>query len=163
MRGVVQLDTYWRQTARVCLIEDYHDSAYALTEQLLRSAAEQGMGRRVSYHPMLPDRVDALELTDTATAFVVCSPEQAASIVAHLPHVRTLNMRRMLRQNELRGVREQLRRLDRLRQGLLDATCLCMQKVADAHFALEQLYIDAMDFSAKEQFTQAFCRRLFGE
>lgn len=161
MRGVVQLDTYWRQPTRVCLIEDYHDSAYTLTEQLLRSAAEQGMGRRVSYHPILPDRVDALELTDTATAFVVCSPEQTATIAAHLPHARTLNMRRMLKQNELRGVREQLRRLDRLRQGLLDSTCLCMQKVADSHFALEQLYIDAMDFSAKEQYTKALCAKLF--
>lgn len=162
MHGVVGLDTYWRKFERVCLIEDYHDSAYALTELLARHAAELGMQRQVSYHPVLPECVDALALTDISTAFVVCTPPMVATITGQLPHARTLSMRRMLKNDELGGVREHLRRVEKLRGALLDEACRCMQAVADAHFALEQIYISAMDFSAKEQYTKALCSKIFG-
>ena len=162
MGGLVQLDTYWRQCERLCLIEDYHDSAYALTDMLAHRARELGMRRRVSYHPVLPDRVDALALTDSSTAFVVCTQEIAATIIEQQPHARILSMRRMLKSDALRGVREQLRRVEKLRRGLLDEGCLCLQAVADAHFALEQIYVSAMDFAAKEKYTKALCDKIFG-
>ena len=36
-----------------------------------------------------------------------------------------------------------------------------MKRVRDAHFRLEELYMNAMDFAAKEKFTKAFCQKLF--
>ena len=161
MRGRVWLDTYARGAERLCLIEDYHDSAFVLTDLLSQHAAREKMSRRISYHPVLPDRVDALWLTATNTAFVVCSQEQTATLTEALPHARVVCMRRMMVKDQLRAARDELRRVSRLRDALLDEAGLQMQKVAKAHFSLEQIYTAAMDFAAKERFTAKFCQKLF--
>lgn len=161
MRGRVRLDTYLQKATRLCLIEDYHDSAYILTDLLAQGAAQAAQNRRISHHPILPDRVDALWLTSTNTAFVVCSQEQTAELSEQLPHARIISMRRMVLKDMFRAVREEARRVDRIRGTLLDEACIQMQKVADAHFALEQIYTSAMDFAAKERFTTEFCRKVF--
>ena len=36
-----------------------------------------------------------------------------------------------------------------------------LEAVREAHFRLEEIYAKAMDFEAKEQFTKAFCERIF--
>ncbi len=161
MRGRVRLDTYLRGAERLCLIEDYHDSAYVLTDLLSQHAAQAKMSRRISYHPVLPDRVDALWLTATNTAFLVCTQEQIVTLTEALPHARVVCMRRMTVKEQLRAARDELRRVSRLRDALLDEASLQMQKVAKAHFALEQIYTSAMDFTAKERFTAKLCQALF--
>lgn len=161
MRGRVRLDTYLRGAERLCLIEDYHDAAYALTELLDRSAAHLGLDRRISYHPILPDRIDALWLIQSNTAFVVCQKEQTAMLTDALPHARVVYMGRMMSKERLRAVRDELRRITRLRDALIDEAWVQMQKVAKAHFSLEQVYTAAMDFAAKERFTVEFCHGLF--
>ena len=163
MRGRVRLDTYLRGAERLCLIEDYHDAAYALTELIGQSTAQLGTDRRISYHPILPDRIDALWLTQSSTAFVVCQREQTAMLTDALPHARVVYMGRMMNKERLRQARDELRRITRLRDALIDEAVLQMQKVARAHFALEQVYTAAMDFAAKERFTAELCHALFDQ
>ena len=38
-----------------------------------------------------------------------------------------------------------------------------LEEVRKTHFSVENIYIRAMDFEAKERFTEAFCKSLFGE
>ncbi|MBO5898098.1 MAG: hypothetical protein J6R04_03710 [Clostridia bacterium] len=163
LSGCVRLDTYLRRSERLCLIEDYHDSAYLLTERLSAEAVSRGLDVRVSYHPVLPDRIDALMLTADRTAFVVCSHGEVEHLSHAFPHARIVSMKRMTVSERVRAVREQLRRTTHLRDALLEEACLQLDCAARAHFELENIYTAAMDFAAKEQFTQALCRRLFGE
>lgn len=161
--GWVRLDTYLRQGERLCLIEDYHDSAYALTACLAALAQERGLDVRVSYHPVLPDRMDALMMTGDRTAFVVCSHSEIETLSRAYPHARIVTMKGLTVGERVRAVREQLRRMTRLRDALLEEACLQLDMAATAHFELERIYTAAMDFAAKERFTQALCQRLFGE
>ena len=163
MSGRVRLDTYLRLGERVCLIEDYGDTAYMLTHALLEAASGRGANVQVSYHPVLPDRIDALLLEDDKTVFVVCGAEDADKLSLHVPHARHISMRRMLLPAALRGVREEVRRACRLRASLMDAAQAALQGVSRAHFELERLYGAAMDFEAKERYTDALCRRLFSD
>ncbi len=161
MRGRVRLNSYFRESDRLCIIEDYFDSAYALTGMIAQRAIEMRQDMRISYHPVLPDRVDALLLTSSKTAFVVCSAEETASIAEQLPHARMVSMHRMIDKTCFRAVRDEVRRVGKLRGYLLDEACVQLNQVAEAHFNLEKIYTAAMDFGAKEQFTASFCRRMF--
>ena len=161
MGGRVQLNTYLRRAQRLCLVEDYHDSAYVLMGLLAQIAFDRRQSACVSYHPVLPDRIDALLLTTSRTAFVVCSAEEIEALSSEFPHSRVISMRRMIVREQYRRVRGEIRRSARLREALVDEACLCMQDVAKAHFLLEQHYTAAMNFEAKERFTADFCKRLF--
>lgn len=163
MAGHVQLDTYLHMGERLCLIEDYHDSAYTLTGMLAQMALEARLDVRLSYHPVLPDRIDALHLCASKTTFAVCSSDQVAAWSELMPHARVIAMRRMTDRERLRDARGEIRRADKLREALLEGAGEQFAKVAQAHFSLEAIYTHAMDFSAKERYTTAFCHRLFAD
>ena len=163
LAGCVRLDTYLRQSERLCLIEDYHDSAYALTARLAALAQARSLDVRISYHPVLPDRIDALLLASERTAFVVCLHGEAETLALDYPHARIVSMKRLTVGERVRRVREELRRMTRLRDALLDEACLQLDHASKAHFELERIYTAAMDFAAKERFTEALCQRLFGQ
>ncbi len=162
MKGRIRLDTYLRQAARVCLIEDYLDTAYLLTRELGQRAMEQGIDVRVSYHPILPDRIDALMLEDSKTVFLVCETEKIEVLRGVAPHGRVVSMRRLVEPTVMRGKRESIRQTYRLREALIGGAQDELKKVSRAHFELESIYSAAMDFEAKERYTGALCERLFG-
>ena len=163
MRGRVRLDTYLRECERLCLIEDYYDSAYLLTSRLAQLAADEGQGVDISYHPVLPDRIDALLFRESKTAFVVCESGEIGELTEQFSPCRIIRMKRLMLPQPLREVRKELRRQYRLREALLDEAGVCLERVAQAHFALENIYGEAMDFGAEEAYARQLCLALFGE
>jgi hemerythrin len=45
----------------------------------------------------------------------------------------------------------------------MESACHALSQAAQSHFALEEIYTAAMDFPAKEAFTENFCRQTFGQ
>ncbi len=160
-KGRVRLDTYLRLSERICLIEDYLDTAYALTETLASMASENRQQLVLSYHPVLPDQIDALFLPGSRTVFFVCDAAQTEVLKQRFPHSRTLDMRRMIRTQAMRECRGELRQAQKLRQMLLERACHELRRVGDAHFKLEKIYSAAMDFDAKETYTHVLLDQIF--
>ena len=50
---------------------------------------------------------------------------------------------------------------ERMRRAMLDGAIESMEQVREYHFLIEEIYVSAMDFAAKESFTKSFCERLF--
>jgi hypothetical protein len=160
-KGLVRLDTYLRLSERICLIEDYLDTAYVLTEMLVSMASESRQHLSLSYHPVLPDRVDALFLPGSQTVFFVCDASQTEVLKQRFPHSRTLDMRRMIRTQAMRDSRGELRQAQKLREMLSERACHELRRVGDAHFKLEKIYSAAMDFDAKESYTELLLDQIF--
>lgn len=163
MSGRVRLDTYLYLGERVCLIENYLDTAYMLTRELGQMATERRLNVRISYHPVLPDRIDALLLEDSKTVFLVCDPGKGEELQAKAPHSRLVHMRHLVVPSAVRQVREKIRQTARLREALISEAQGELRQVAQAHFELEQIYSAAMDFDAKERYTRELCDQLFGK
>lgn len=161
MRGRVRLDTY-HHAGRICFLVDCYGAAYACTSRLCALAAERRLRRRVSYHPLLPDRVDALYLEDCDTAFIVIERAADAVCSESTTVYRVLHTRSLLLREPLTLAKPTLRADTRLRDQLLSRALEELSRVADAHFRLEALYAAAMDFTAKERLTEQLCHRLFG-
>ena len=161
MRGRVTLDTYLHLGERLCLIEDYYDSGFALMRRLADIAFERRIAARVSYHPILPDRIDALFLEESKTVFLVGERQEMLSFAERKPQARLIDMRRLVRRDLVRASRDRIRGTARLREALLEGACDALQEVKQAHFKLEEVYATAMNFAAKERYTGELCRRLF--
>ena len=159
MRGRCHLDTFEAQAERICVLERF----YGLELLLMRALYEQGLRRgarmTVSYHPVFTERPDALFFEDSRVAMVI--GDRARTLPQSCYH-RTVKLRRLTDASILREQREALREAQRQRDALLRLGESALASAAAPHFALEELYGRAMDFAAKEAFTEQLCHTLFG-
>ena len=74
-----------------------------------------------------------------------------------------VSLRRYVHPDALRAVRGELRHAGTLRDRLTESALRELAVAAKYHFELEKIYAAAMDFTAKEAFTESFCRDVFHE
>ena len=159
MQGQYTLATYEQQARRTVYLQDYYGTAYELSAAILAAARARGADALVSYHPVCPDRVDALYFPDAQLAFIVC---EHTPVPTDAENRKVLDLRRLVLPELVRLARTPLRAAARGYGQMLESACRCMQAVSRAHFSLEDIYSAAMDFEAKERYTVQLVGRIFG-
>ena len=175
MKGSVTLTSFEEAAmssgGRLIMAEDHPTRggsgiAAELTRRLLSISRKRGLFVYVSYDPLTPHKIDGLYYPRTGLCILSgCGQGNAdgrshpAEALEGLP-IRHLHLRRYLDSERLRAVRPELRRAMSLRKSLLEAAEARLSMAATHHFALEELYASAMDFRAKEAFTEAFCEEI---
>ena len=157
MAGKHTLHSFETAASSLILPEEYYGVGFALTVALLEESRARGLRVYVSYDPLCPKRVDGLLYPDTGLCILLRDTSPPEGIP-----VRVLPLRRYGDAEALRLVRGELRRTLALREELVEAALRHLSKASEAHFELEKIYSAAMDFSAKEAFTERFCRRVLG-
>ena len=155
MGGVTVLDTYAAMAERVTLIEDCRGSAQYLLAALRREAARRRLTVRVSYDPITPKAQDGLFLCSSRTSFLVAPRPLWREC---MPKV---GMQRFVAPIREESMRAELAIIGESEWRLMKGAERAFAAVSQAHFALEQIYGEAMNFEAKENFTRIFCRELF--
>ncbi|MBQ9806478.1 MAG: hypothetical protein IJW49_08255 [Clostridia bacterium] len=155
MRGEVIFDTYFADAEQTVLLEDCYGCAQVFLGRIGEMAIEKQWKIRVSHDPVFPDRLDGLFLQDFRRAFVILPKE------IEKPRGRVLSLRRFAEISGMRAVRGQVRFTRRLMESMREGALDALREVRELHFALEDCYVSAMDFEAKENFTKIFCSRLF--
>lgn len=136
---------------------EYYGVGYRLARELMTISQARRHRLWVSYDPLFPHRIDGLFYPDTGLCVLIGHADPPEGCLT-----RSLSLRRYTDPEALRRVRGELRQVGTLRDSLTDAATVCLSEVAVHHFELERIYSAAMDFKAKEQYTEAFCRELFG-
>lgn len=154
MSGRVRFDTYEKTADKLYVIRDCCGTAYLFLEALYSHAMAFGLRVRISRHPILPERIDALSLVDHGVAFVTGQKDTVDNAI---------NMRRFIKEDAYRSLRGYGKERMAVASMLIDCAEEAFACVRRHHFALEALFTDTMDFAAKEQFTDAFCTKLFGK
>ena len=152
MGGRVRLDTYERFAKRHCPVWDFGGTAHLFLATLYALCRERSISVRVSYHPLLSQQIDALELIDNGVVFSPAEGEE---------NDRVINMRRFVDVDGYRGVRGNIRESVALGERLLMLAEGTFTEIRACHFQLERLFGDTMDFSAKERFEERFADDLF--
>ncbi len=155
MRGEVAFDTYFRSAERLFLIEDLRGVGGYLLDAIGRRCVEKRLAVRLSHDPIEPERLDGIFLCDSKQAFVIDRGGEWGE------NCRRLSMRRFLDRAPMRRIKPRLTYLERMRRALLGGAVEALGRVREVHFAIEECYIAAMDFDAKEAFTKNFCSHLF--
>ena len=154
MRGEVGFDTYFANAEEIFFIEDCRGAGQYLMAELLRLASEKQVAIRLSHDPIMPHRIDGIFFSASKRAFVVGKEKPSYPF-------RKISMRRFVDTAGLGAVRWQVNYADRMSRALLGGAIDALEEARLTHFALEEIYIAAMDFDAKEAFTKNFCQNLF--
>ena len=155
MYGRVSFDTYERHADTVYEIKDLFSSGSFFLSALIERAGQCEIPVRVSYDPLMPEYPNAVFLSGSNAAFVLREPTESASDGA-----KSINMERFLEKSVYdlqKARRKQNKRI------LGELTSLAQEELVRAgryHMALEKIYVASMDFSAKEAFTESFCKML---
>ena len=155
MTGYTMLDTYYAGASSATLIEDCRGSAQYLLSAMRREAVRRSLSIRVSYDPISPGAIDGLFLCGTRRAFLVAP--RAMGTAAD----RRISMRRFVKRVQDESLRDELELIRQSEWRLMKGVEGAFASVLGAHFELERIYGDAMNFEAKENFTKIFCRELF--
>lgn len=157
MRGEVGFDTYFNEAKEIYIISDCHGAAQYFMMELGKLAVQKRLAIRLSHDPVEAEKIDGLFFNESGIAVVVC-PEGECDY----PHHR-IPMRRFVDTASMKHVRRELRFNDRISRAFKTEALAALEKVREVHFRLEDIYSAAMDFTAKEAFTKAFCEKLFAK
>lgn len=153
MSGVFHYDTYFELSGIYYEINDYFESAHFLMSEIYSAIRASGADLRVSDHPIIRGRLDALCVSASGLTFEIGNGTRGEG--------RVVNMKRFILPDRISSVRSDYRAADRVRSDILDLALGELQKVKKHHFVLEEIYGAAMDFEAKEEFSEEFCNKIF--
>ena len=110
----------------------------------------------ISRTPTDPTRLNALCLRRDKVSFIdeSCAAEKREQDKA-------INMERFWLPDQLRIVRGEVRQAARCREQLMKGAELAFADAREAHFAIEQIYIAAMDFAALNDYCNTLIERIF--
>lgn len=149
MKGEVSFDTYGKVRCPIA-IDDPLGLSWLLLGEIEGLCERRGISMRLSPDPLFPSRLDAIELPNAGVSFFIGKDGDGIS------------MRKFLRAEAFRPVRQELRSVRAVQKKLRELALSSLAAAARAHFALEEIYGATMDFEKKEKFTADFCNRLFG-
>ncbi|MBQ3508301.1 MAG: hypothetical protein IJA91_07110 [Clostridia bacterium] len=162
MAGNCSLHTFERESfsagGTLLQLSDYYGIGYRLTAALLALSKEKKLSVQVSYDPVYPHKIDGLYYPHTGLCILFGHAEPCEGAIS-----RMVSLRRYVHPDALRAVRGELRHAGTLRDRLTESALRELAVAAKYHFELEKIYAAAMDFTAKEAFTESFCRDVFHE
>ena len=138
-------------------LSDHYGMGYRLTAALFALSEEKKLTVLVSYDPVYPHKIDGLYYPNTGLCILLGHAGPCEGGIT-----RTVSLRRYADPEALRAIRGELRHACNLRDDLLESALRELSSAAKYHFDLEKIYAAAMDFTAKEAFTESFCTAIFG-
>lgn len=153
MRGLRDFDTYREGATVYYRVNDYFDTAHFFMKAMLTSLEKAGADVRISPNPIIPERTDVLCATSSGLTFEISNEADGEA--------RNVNMKRFTDAAMITEIRGEYRAAVRVRDDTLSLALSEFEKIKKYHFILEEIYGSAMDFKAKEQFTDDFCKKIF--
>ena len=161
MSGCEHLDFYEKSAERLYVIDDYFCSANVFLACIAEIARERGNAIRVSYDPLNTELLDALLFEESGTAFVIGGKKTLAEYRSgENKNVFRVNMRRFVQLSDSAEDQKRKKREfnsdRRVRHGLITSAENCLAEAGRAHFELEGIYGECMDFEALGRFKEEF-------
>ena len=150
MLGRVRLNSYEASAKVRYIIKDVYGSAAFFFGEMYRACKSRRIPLRVSFDPLLPECVNAVAPLGGDTVLTLGTEEGNA-----------VNLNRFIKAEPFKRLRHSLKEKKAAADSLEEFAKQALAEVREYHFAMEQLFFEAMDFSAKESFTEAFCQKLF--
>ncbi len=153
MRGRASSSKFFEEADKIYVVRDRYMSAHILLGTVIERARVKKLKLTVSYDPIDSERVDGV-LLDAAKIAVVVSDEQIDR------EHEEIHMSALCRKAD-DDTSAEVCRAQACYDSMLAGAVEALGDVRKYHFMLEELYISAMDFDAKEKFTSDFCEKIF--
>jgi hypothetical protein len=154
MKGIGRLDSFEVNAERVIWVEDFYGVGKRVLGAILHSLSSSCEVVRVAYDPVESRAINGIFLEGSRVAILLCGKDGARE-------GKVINSKRFADIEALREVRGELRYAARLYNDCLDGALHGLAEVKVYHFLLEDIYKNAMDFNALNDFTYKFIGKLF--
>lgn len=158
MRGRVCFDSMHQDAARAFILTESRGGGDIFLREAAALCRELRYDTEVSWAPVEPTQINALSLPADGVAFLdeACAGEAREGD-------KVVNMSRFWLSERLRAMRTELRHAVRCREQLMAGAELAFADAREAHFAIEQIYIAAMDFAALNDYRDELLARIFAD
>ncbi|MBR2371100.1 MAG: hypothetical protein IKA82_03660 [Clostridia bacterium] len=156
VHGRIRLCTYERLAKKTVTVRDTFGCGYRLMEQLYSQATERGIAVKVSFDPIIPSKINALLFAGAEVAFCVMESGDEDRISECAENIGT---RRFIDVIRYTHDKIRLKRLTDTRIMLRDMALGYFKESSGKHFALEKIYVDAMDFDRLSVYRNSLCAR----
>lgn len=153
MYGEISLGEYFRRASRLYLVNDYLMTAHLLLVELLALARSKKLSVRISYDPVDAERLDGIYFEESGLCVAVGKVRDEREFDS-------IDMREFCHPDY--DAMRSAEYADSARRAMLGGACDTLDEINRLHFKLEEIYVSAMDFAAKEKFTREFCKKIFG-
>ena len=151
--GIVHLNTF-RKSSDVVLVSNEHGGAHRYLNELLARLQKAGVYGYWRLPSCFDDKItQGLYLPQNKRLYLIDDGKDCA---------RKINIKRFVLKEKEVAARKEIRRLLRLRTEMTEAAVLAFGRAAKAHFALEGIYGEAMDFGKKEALSSLLLRKVIG-
>lgn len=159
MKGAVSLGGIYEGADDVYLLSDelLPGTGMLFITELADCVARTGTAARISPDPVAPEFCAAVRIGSCVFTADRRLPDGAEATVHRI------GMRRFADAGGLHCVRGEYMRLISLSDAVISAALTAMARASDAHFALEDIYMSAMDFDAKENASHAALEEFFAQ
>jgi hypothetical protein len=161
MKGRARLDYYEQTAEKIYAIKDHARSAHILLAQIADNAVANRNRIRISLDPINTECLDAVLFEESSTLFLAMSESEIEKYGHKI--VGKINMKRFALRDGVRMQKAEMKDDVRLYEGLLDSAKERLAAAGDAHFELEKIYGECMDFEALESFSRSFAARVCDE
>lgn len=155
MAGRAAFDTFRQGAMRHYYVSECVDAAYLLFDEILKLAGEKKLIAVYSPSPLSPKVLDGVCLPEAGLAFTLCEGRPKLA-----ENEKIINMARFVDLQKLSDTRGRLRLSRKYRDVLVRSAFECLADARRAHFALEKIYIAAMDFAKKEAATERYLDKI---
>lgn len=150
MRGMFYLPTFEKQAETLFAVADAQGCAVPFMNLFAERLTAAGFDTVVSFLPVT-GHVDGIFLPGKRIAVVNANPSEEH---------RTINMTRFVRDEIPDGLRGSVRLAAKIEDSCMDEAAACLARASERHFALEEIYKQAMDFPALGRYTRKVCAEI---
>ena len=155
MKGRCRLDTYEAFAERRVYIEEHYGIGYLVLCAIADVARNRGCRISISYEPLAPEIPNLVLFEESKTLFAICEPRKKGSVsIRRALDIGALSKRQ---KNELKSKSRYARRIS---EALISAATNELRGAGDAHFELEKIYRENMDFSALDGYTEKIIKEI---
>ncbi|MBE6533417.1 MAG: hypothetical protein E7678_00380 [Ruminococcaceae bacterium] len=155
MFGRCELDGYESFAERVVYIEEHYGIGYLAVSEICEVARERGCKIAVFYDPLNSEIPDSVFFETSKTLFLLCEPRTRGAV--SLRRALDLSSFTKFEKNELKS---KSRNAKRMSDALIMAATDELNSAADAHFELEKIYRENMDFVSLDSYTSNFIQQI---
>ena len=154
MKGHVLFSTFEDSADKVYVISDTREIDFIIYDIILREAKQRDFQVCVSRDPLRKMTVNAIYLPELSCAFVNRENDGKDQTV--------INSDRFIIKEKYAENKNKLRAAYKIRSEIKANILSIFEEISSVHFELEDIYIKAMDFEKKEEFTKSFLDKIFG-
>ena len=153
--GPIETSIYEQEYADRVAVYGAHGASYAVIQEIYDQLKDKVSSITISPAPLIPDCLDALSIDEMSMSFYDCGRTCDNS------NTKAINSERFLKYDMLKSIKPELRMLTRLADDAMNCAYKMLLKAKQAHFSIEDIYINAMDFSNKEKIENELFDRIF--